>query len=193
MARSSGDSKARILAAAESQLRERGAASLTIDAVAREARCAKGLVTYHFSSKARLLAAAVDQMLAGREDRWEAALSGSTPDAAIKKSWALLDSEAGDGVWRAWSSLLSGGDKLTVQTVNNATERFTRTVTRAIGTLLDDQGLGLRASVNEVGRLVAASVHGLSLHLASGGHAEELEGAYYALWVGVLALTEPAR
>ena len=61
MARSKEATRKAILDATEALLMLRGAHTLTIDAVAREARCAKGLVHYHFRTKGQLLVEVVQQ------------------------------------------------------------------------------------------------------------------------------------
>lgn len=192
LARPAGEARARILAAAHQQLRRVGADRLTIDVVAREADCAKGLVHYHYRTKEDLLAAAADALMAASERRWAGALQAPTFEAAIRQTWSVVVAEASEGVPLAWASLRTFQSKVTGQTVSNMFDRRSAGMAKALGELLEKSGLGLRASLAEVGSLLAAAVHGFEAQLASGASAESLEGGYAALWVGVLALTRPA-
>ncbi|MBI4421648.1 MAG: TetR family transcriptional regulator, partial [Gemmatimonadetes bacterium] len=56
------------------QLRTTGSGSVTLAGIAREAACAKGLVSYHYQTKAVLLTAAAEELLREREERWTQAL-----------------------------------------------------------------------------------------------------------------------
>ena len=56
MARPASNARERVLSTAARQLCRLGAAQVTLDSVASEAGCAKGLLNYHFDSRDRLLA-----------------------------------------------------------------------------------------------------------------------------------------
>lgn len=78
--------KTKILSAAASVVGRSGAAHLTIDAVAAEAKLSKGGVLYHFPSKRAILQGMLDRLIsrfAERISRYEAELVGQ-PDAAIR-------------------------------------------------------------------------------------------------------------
>lgn len=188
MTRNRKESRAAILAAAEQLLKRRGAAPTTIDAVSREAGCAKGLVNYHFKTKPALLAAVAQQLGAQRETAWAEALRAPSPEAAIELTWNLLAREARDGTIRAWTSLLAERDALTGQAVNEQMSRFGLSVSEATGGLLSELGLQPKVPITEVGWLLAAVIHGTGTQLDHGGDPKALEGAYAAAWVGVLAL-----
>src|SRR3972149_10100329 len=102
MAKNPERTRTSILDAADRLLRRGGGG--TVDEVAREARCAKGLVHYHFKTKAALLAAAAARLGERRRSRWTEAFQAPTPDAAIQRSWTLLVSESRDGTIRAWTA-----------------------------------------------------------------------------------------
>ena len=183
--------KLRILAAAKAGLRKTGATELTIDMVAEDAACAKGLVHYHYKTKDQLVAAAADSLLSDYEAKWAAALRTGSPDEAISKTWALVVAEARDGTPHAWASLKSYGQNMTGQTVKIIVDRLSVTLSSGIRDLLDRNGFSLTISTDEVGRLAAAAVQGFEFQLAAGVAPETLEGSYAALWVGILALTRP--
>jgi len=192
MARPSSDVQARILGAIDKQLRA-GESVLTIEKVAAETRCAKGLVTYHFKTKAGLLTAAAAKLFQERDERWRAALSAATLDDAIRQSWTLITGDVATGFWRAQASLSAIRDNLTVQTVNNYAESFANLLATLVGALLDEMGLRPSITTDELGHLVSAGIQGFGMQLLCGLSAEHVEGAYAALWVAVLSLTRPRR
>lgn len=191
MARDPKNSKHAILAAAERLLRRRGATETTIDAVAKETRCAKGLVHYHFKTKPALLASVADQMGAARERAWVAAFRAPSPESAIQQTWELVTREARDGTISAWTSLLAERNHLTVQTVRHRVEAFAIALSGAVSRLLQDLGLRPTIPVREVGWLLAGVVHGVGVQLEAGANQAELQGAYAAAWLGVLSLAKP--
>jgi AcrR family transcriptional regulator len=191
MARPKSGVQNRILEAVDKQLRLEGAATMTLDRVAKEAGCAKGLINYHFKTKGDLFAAAADKIFSEREIRWKSALSAPNPEAAIGRSWRLICDEVDHGFWKAWNSLSSVGDELTVRTVNNRLESFCRSLAASVRELL--RVLELKPSVpgEELGHLVAAAIHGFETQLASGVTRRHVESGHAALWVAVLALAAP--
>lgn len=163
-----------------------------MDQVAREAHCAKGLVHYHFKTKAALLAAAASRLAERRRGRWTEVFQAPTPDAAIQRSWTLLASESRDGTIRAWTALCAEQDKVTGRTVKAESASFSATIAGAADGLLRELGLAPTVPIEELGLLLAAVVHGMGLQLESGMEPERLQGAYAAAWLGVLSLTRPA-
>lgn len=192
MPRSPLPSRRAILSAAERLLKIRGASATTVEAVARQAGCAKGLVHYHFKTKSELLAAVAEQLALGRSERWARVLEASSGRDAVARSWALLRSEAGDGTVAAWISLLVHSKSVTDRTVNNHLQQFDRTVARAVDYLLGRIGLRPTVPANDIGALVTALIHGTGVKLVAGTPGQQLEGAYTAGWAGVISLTSAA-
>lgn len=191
MARNPEPARATILDAAERLLRRGGGG--TVDEVAREAGCAKGLVHYHFKTKAALLAAAAGRLAEKRRSRWAEAFRTPSPDAAIQQSWTLLVSESRDGTIRAWTALAAQRDKATDRAVSLESIRFSATIAGAAAGLLQDLGLVPTVSPEELGLLLAGVVHGMGVQLEAGVEPGRLQGAYAAAWLGLLSLTRPAR
>lgn len=181
-----------MITAATRQLRREGARSVTLETVAREAQCAKGLVTYHFKSRDQLLSSAAAELLGARTDDWRAAISATDIDSAIEQSFRLLRSEAESGFWTAWMSLFAEGSKLTVRTVNNHWLNYVEAVELSAADLLKSAGLETVVRPEEAGRMLAGGLQGLGLQLATGSPPQSLEGAHAALWAGFLGLTRPA-
>jgi len=187
---STADVRSKILATVDIQLRRAGAASITIDQIAREAGCAKGLVNYHFKTKALLLAAAAERLFADRDGRWTEALSGVSADEAIQRSWRLIAAEATTGFWRAEASLATVEDSLTVRTVSIAAEHFAALLGEAVVRMLAEMHVHPRISQEELGHLLGAAIQGLGMQLIGGLRPRHVEGAYAALWVAILTLGE---
>jgi AcrR family transcriptional regulator len=80
-----------ILDAAETVVRDDGAAHLTLDAVADRAGVSKGGLLYHFRSKESLLQAMIDRHMQTVADRHADALASVPPGPGRElKAWALL-------------------------------------------------------------------------------------------------------
>src|SRR5260370_38814194 len=124
------DVRSRILATVDAHLRKIGAASITIDQIAKDVGCAKGLVSYHFKTKAQLLSAAAERLFDDRNGRWIEALSDVSADEAIQRSWRLITTETTSGFWKAEASLAAIHHFLTVRTVNNSTQALPPILTK---------------------------------------------------------------
>lgn len=190
MSRDSRRARGAILDAAERLLRRGG--GVTVDQVAREARCAKGLVHYHYQTKGGLLAATASHLAERRRTRWAEAFRAATPQGAIRGSWDLLLSEADDGTIRAWTALCAERNRVTGRSVSLEIEAFSNAIAGAAGALVSELGLVPTVPIEEIGLLLAAVVHGSGLQLATGTAPAKLQGAYAAAWLGVLSLTRPA-
>jgi AcrR family transcriptional regulator len=177
------------VAAAERLLRRGGGG--TVEQVAREARCAKGLVHYHFRTKGALLAAATARLGEARQKAWREAFRARSPQLAIERSWQLLFSESRNGTVRAWTSLYAQTDHITGRAVSEQIAAYGRTLADAAGALLGDLGLAPTIPTQEIGWLLAGVVHGMGLQLEVGAPPDRLQGAYSAAWLGVLSLTRP--
>jgi AcrR family transcriptional regulator len=193
MARRASDIREKILSTVEQQLRRSDGSALTLDSVAREAGCAKGLVNYHFKTKNELLAAAALRLVTLREARWNTALAGPDLESAIRQSWDLILAEVSSGFWNAWTAISASGEQVTVRTVSNSLNTFNRTIASSVHELLSGMGLTSTVSQDELGNLMGAAIHGLALQLALGIPEPQIEGAHVALWTAVLALTERRR
>jgi len=191
MARPASNVRSRILETVERQLRRPGPRRTTMDTVAGEAGCAKGLINYHFRTKSDLLASVAERMGQEREARWSAALSAASPEAVIGQSWHLITVEVSTGFLRAWLALTAAGDKVTVRTVNNSVESFCNTIALAVNKFLTQIGLAAAVSSDELGHLFAAALQGFEMQLSSGVPSSKVSSAHDALWVGILALTRP--
>lgn len=191
MPRKRGASREQILRAAEGRVRKGGARSLTVDGVASEAGCAKGLIHYHFKTKAGLLESVAERLARARETRWLAAFDADSPKQAIDGTWSILTEESSDGTIRAWTSLFTSDGVLPDRVVSSTLGRFSLGLGDATIELSGRLGLAPTVPPGEIGWLLGAVVHGMGFQLAGGGDRSDLEGAYAAAWLGILALFAP--
>ena len=150
-----------------------------MERVAKEAGCAKGLVIYHFQSKARLLVEASQRIGADLASRRAAAVKRGVRGApALDTLWQGIVSQVEDGSFGAWVEL----------------EAWQRTA--APGRPAAGDGTGLRAAISQAldvpadqlpgAAALAAVLDGLALQLMRGDPRDEVERAYHELWLGVL-------
>jgi TetR/AcrR family transcriptional repressor of bet genes len=178
-----------IVEAALALLCERGASKVTVEDVATASGCAKGLIHYHFKTKARLWAAVAERLATERRNRWIMVFDSATPTQAVERSWDLLVGESGDGTLRAWTSLFGSGTTLPEPMVSSTLNQFSEALGTAVKTLFDAQGAALRVGEAELGWFLSSLVAGVGYLLLAGAAVPELERAYTTAWLGVLSLT----
>jgi AcrR family transcriptional regulator len=186
--RDSEQAKQAIVEAAVAELSEKGAATATVEAVAKRAGCAKGLVLYHFKTKQALFESAGAAIAATRAGQWSTAFEAGNPTDAIDRTWALLTKESTDGVTLAWSSLLSPIGQISDQAVKGLADGFASALGTAGMALFESLGTEPRVNEEELGWLLASIVTGMEAALSSGADPEVIDGAYTAAWLGVLSL-----
>ena len=108
MPRDGTATRSAILEAALSLLGEGGLAAFSIERVATKAGVAKGLVLYHYRSRARFIEVCAERLQSARAERLRAAGRG-TGIAAVDALWAELTRQQEDGTARAWLSLAAVG------------------------------------------------------------------------------------
>ena len=173
-------------------MKRAGISDFTLDEIAEEAGCAKGLVAYHFGSKDQLIVAAAEGILRGHAAEWQKALRAGSFESTVSQTWQTLVAEVREGYWRAWLSLAASRDRVIVQLVNNHTNTFVEALRQASESQMRTMGLEPSVSIKELGQFLSVGLQGLGLQLAAGVKPEVLEGAHSALWVAVLGMTRPA-
>ena len=109
MPKDASSTRAAILSAAVQTLQRSGVEGFTLDAVARRAGFVKGLVLYHYASRARLLRAAAGQIAESRDAALTRALSSGAEMTGVDACWEELRRQTEDGTTRAWLSLCAAG------------------------------------------------------------------------------------
>jgi AcrR family transcriptional regulator len=150
-----------ILAAAVQTLQRGGVEGFTLDAVARRAGVVKGLILYHYGSRARLLRNAASQVALARAASLARAL-GKGGTAGLDACWEELRRQAEDGTARAWLSLCAAG--------------------------LIDRSASNNPGFE--GAAQSAVIDGCAAALAAGAPLADVRDAYNALWLALLEVTE---
>lgn len=182
-------SKDAILSAGIFLLKSGTSPRVSVDAVAKEAGVAKGLVHYHFKTKKGLFQTVATRLAEDRRSAWQEAFRKQDPQQAIDDTWTLLTVESSDGTLRAWDALFGSTGVLPEQTVRTETEAFGKALGTAAQGMLSRLGLSPSIPVSEVGALLSVIVQGMGTLLVRGVEPEGLQGAYAAAWVGLLSLT----
>jgi AcrR family transcriptional regulator len=159
MPRDSTATRSAILTAALQLLKEGGLTGFSIEGVAARAGVAKGLVIYHYDSRARLLTLCAEQLARDRAERLAAARGGKKGVAQVDALWEELVRQQEDGTARAWLSLAAGGALAPPPSGNDVLAQASRA-------LLD----------------------GCSAGLAAGGEPTALREAYEALALALMKL-----
>ena len=194
MAAKRGEARQRILDCAVALVQENGAEAMSIEAVAKSAGSAKGLVHYHFKTKQGLLSAVAERLTSSRLAQWKAAFDVPSAQDSLSQTWLLLTKESVDGTVRAWQSLFGSAHRLTDGLASKLQAEFADGLRDAFTSMLRDE-LGLMPTIPdpEIGMLLEALVAGMGFKLASGTEEDQLEGAYAAAWLALLSLTQPIR
>jgi AcrR family transcriptional regulator len=170
--------KQTIVEAATTVLLREGLRAWSVELVAREAGCAKGLVHYHHGTKRALLQAVAARLESAHWQRRLDGLAGSQGADALDTLWQALVAETASGEWEALLSLWSEPEFTPPSTDDApALERFAASLATA---------LDLPRPASDEARLVAAALDGLQLALHRGGDPVPLREAYHRLWLAVL-------
>jgi AcrR family transcriptional regulator len=169
--------KSEILGAAKAVLIRKGLAAWTIEDVAREAHCAKGLVNYHYKTKANLLARVGESL---REDRTGRRLAALENDGAtaLDALWNTLTAEVRTGELAAWLSLSALPDQAVhhgLRSQERELRRLEQAASRALGT--NDQNLG---------QLMDSVLTGFQIAILHGQEEQVVREAYHRFWLGML-------
>jgi AcrR family transcriptional regulator len=151
----------RILEGALALLRERGLSGFSVEGVASRAKVPKGLVLYHYGSRAALVALCAGRLERERIERLSAAAAHRLRIEDVDAQWEELVRQQEDGTARAWLSLAAAG-------------ALTATVTD------DDLGAQARRSL----------LDGCAVALAAGAEHRALREAYEALSLALLQVDE---
>jgi len=165
-----------IIAATLAVLAEAGVAGCSVDAIVDRAGCARGLLNYHFGSKAGLLSAAAEQLRTEREeDLRSAELAEGT--AALDACWSVLADRARTGRTAAFLALASNpSTRSLVRSGVAHDERVARMLAGALG--VPDLPIPIH--------LLAAFLEGLEVRLSAGLDADRGRESYESFWLAIL-------
>lgn len=162
-----------IAAAAATVLLRDGLGGWSMDRVATEAGCAKGLVNYHHGNKKQLLATVAVDLFGARLKRRLVALDASGAEA-LDRLWRVLTSEVRDGEWAAWVALAAEPGIPSPERASGHLEGFAVAIGRAleVPALSPDEAL-----------LAEAALDGFQLALQLGADEASVREAYHRLWL----------
>jgi AcrR family transcriptional regulator len=159
-----------VVAATRVLLRE-GLQGWSVDRVAAEAGCAKGLVHYHHGTKRALLGRVGEALGRARQARRLDALDGSGADA-LDRLWLSLVREVRSGEWAAWAAIAAEPGIPGPMSPPGELPALANAIGRA---------LDLAAPRAEDVRLAAAALDGFQLALHLGTAEESVREAYHRL------------
>ena len=167
-----------ILSAAIEVVALHGLNNWTVEEVANRARCAKGLVNYHYRSKQELLTQAAQTI---RDDRSARRLSAVQAHGtqSLDRLWEALKLEVESGWYAAWLSFLASDELL--RSAASTQRGSALAFATAAGKALDQD-----PSFSRRGDEISATLDGLQLRLLQGASLPEVEEAYHQFWLGVL-------
>lgn len=174
----SGLSQEVIVEAAVNVIQDRYLTDWTVDNVASQAGCAKGLVLYHFKSKEALLGRVVERVRESQSSRRAEALSKAQGSAALDRLWQVLAADVKSGAFGLWVGLL--GEQRTRKTAARRPEddeKLLQLAAVALGVPADSLALPL----------VPAALDGFSLELLQGRSPATVRERYDSFWLGVLS------
>ncbi|NNG16176.1 MAG: TetR family transcriptional regulator [Gemmatimonadales bacterium] len=170
----------RIVGAAMDVLLEKGLDGWTIEAVAREAGCAKGLVHYHHGTKARLLAEVAARLSSQRFHARRAALE--RPGAqGLDRLWEVLGGDVASGATAAWASLL-GYPLARLATGLAPSEEALRDLADTI-----EQSLSLPPLATAQALALLAALDGFEIALLSEAEPDAVHDAYHRFWLALIS------
>lgn len=166
----------RILTAAVGTLTATDLTDWTVESVAAQAGCAKGLVLYHFGSKQALLGLVASEVAGGRWSARVAALR-LPPAKAIDRLWDDLAGEVGSGTFRLWLALAASA--ATAGSASFSTSQQQQLATTAAATF--------RIPAKDPALIaLPAILDGFQLLLLQGVPEAEVREAFDSYWLGVL-------
>ena len=169
----------RIIDAAKAILIRDGLAGWTVERVAREAGCAKGLVHYHFETKWQVLGLVAAALRKERMARRAGAFSRSGTEA-LDALWEVLTAETASGECAAWFALATVQDR-TVHDALPATGDDLRRVAAAMAAALSLPELPIARL-----RVVLSTLDGMQLPLLLGDDTEAVREVYDRYWLATL-------
>lgn len=170
--------KEAILGAAIEVVALHGLNNWTVEEVANRARCAKGLVNYHYRSKQDLLVQSAETLRDDRAARRLASVQTAGAEA-LDRLWTALVREVESGWYAAWLSFVASDGPL--RHAAAAIPKDSRLFYEALA-----KALHLDRDFARHAPLIEAALDGLQLRLLQGGAPQATEEDYHSFWLLVL-------
>ena len=168
-----------ILTASVETVVDYGLNDWTVEEVANKARCAKGLVNYHYRSKSELLNQTAEAIAFNRQARRLAAIGLDSGTSVLDNLWAAITTEVRSGWFAAWLSFVARERDLSEPRLElpEFGVQLRSALTRA---------LGLATDVLPEPLVLTAMLDGIAIRLLLGESDERVKEAYHRLWLGAL-------
>jgi AcrR family transcriptional regulator len=164
-----------ILTASVETVIQHGLNDWTVEEVANKAHCAKGLVNYHFRSKAELLQLTAETIAYHRQARRLAAIGANRGTSVLDNLWEALRVEVRSGWFAAWLGF-AASEAAGLEPVEFK-DQLRLALTRA---------LLLPADALPEPLVLFAMLDGIALRLLLDEPEAEVKDAYHRLWLGLL-------
>lgn len=165
-----------ITEAATAVLLRGGLAGWSVNRVAEEAGCAKGLVHYHHGTKRDLLGRVAARIAATRQAHRVKAVAAAGPEA-LDLLWRALLREVRSGEFAAWCALVAAPDLASPPRSAVDAEQLASAISEA---------LELPPWQASEALLLTSALDGLQLALLLGAGEAEVQEAYHRLWLTLL-------
>ena len=90
----------------------------------------------------------------------------------------------------AWTTMFGPGRLVSGHIASKAVTEFAESLGRRAGAMLRELKLHVRIPEQEIGYLLGAVIAGAGFQMLAGANGDDLEGAYAAAWLGIMALAE---
>ena len=168
--------KDKITSGAATVLVREGLQNWSVDRVAAEVGCAKGLVAYHHRTKKSLLGTVAAHLGRRRLSGRLASLQGTGADA-LDRLWQTLVGEVRSGEWAAWAALTAEPGIVSPGDPAADLAFFSTAISRV---------LEVPPFRPEEVRLITAALDGFQVALHLGAPEEFIREAYHRLWLALL-------
>lgn len=170
----------RIVDAATDVLIDRGLDRWTVDAVARVAGCAKGLIHYHHGNKGKLLAGVAQRLYRRRLQRRKTALERPGAEG-LDALWEVLGDEVESGTTAAWASLLGYPPARHSAALAPSVEEL-ESLAETIA-----QSLALPPLPAAQARALLAALDGFEIALLAGAESDAVRDSYHRFWLALIS------
>ena len=170
--------KNRIMLNAIVLARENGLTKWSIDELSRRAHCAKGLVLYHYKTKAQLLLELAGCLRQSRRTSRQI-VTHERGTQVLDDLWRVLEREVTTGEFAAWLGCVLAGSETALAARVAANDEA------ELAQLVDD-GLEANGAISATVPLINLALDGFQMRLLQGASPLGLRDAYDAFWLSLL-------
>lgn len=158
--------------------RERGLTDWSIDELSRRTHCAKGLVLYHYKTKARLFLELAENLRQSRRTSRQI-VTHERGTQVLDDVWRVLAREVKTGEFAAWLGCILAGSETALAARISANDEA------ALAQIVDD-ALEANGAIKAMAPLINLTLDGFQMRLLQGADPLGLRDAYDAFWLSLL-------